>query len=160
MSEKSGQLREVTKSCEASGRPRLDILAKGGWFLLFSGPSYLLFTDAFGWIVSGVAAALSVACFVGGFVTIVLTMGPAPVKSADDAVKASTLAGQLGGLIARILPPDDQARYAEEFAGELFELASGGVSRFQQIAYAIRLASRVWQLRTELLRQALDKVAR
>ena len=41
----------------------------------------------------------------------------------------------------RILPPQQRARYAEEFRNELWTLAEEGESRWRQVAHAARL---VW----------------
>jgi hypothetical protein len=66
--------------------PRLDPVTKGAWVALFGGPLYLLISDAVGASISGLAAFLAVAAFVGGFVVIVLRMdnGRPPDSGSDD----------------------------------------------------------------------------
>jgi hypothetical protein len=67
--------------------PKLDPVTKGAWLALFGGPFYLLIATAVGWQISGLAAFLAVAAFVGGFVVLVLRMdsgGPRDSGSDDD----------------------------------------------------------------------------
>jgi len=66
--------------------PRLDPVTKGAWVALFGGPLYLLISTAIGATISGLAAFLAVAAFVGGFVILVLRMdnGRPPDGSDDD----------------------------------------------------------------------------
>src|SRR5579859_4341970 len=66
--------------------PRLDPVAKGAWLALFGGPLYLLIATATGASISGLAAFLAVAAFVGGFVILVLRMdnGRPPDSGSDD----------------------------------------------------------------------------
>ena len=52
--------------------PRLDPMTKGAWLALFGGPLYLLISTAIGATISGLAAFLAVAAFIGGFVSLVL----------------------------------------------------------------------------------------
>jgi hypothetical protein len=69
--------------------PRLDPVTKGAWVALFGGPFYLLIATAVGWQVSGLAAFLAVAAFVGGFAVLVLRMdsgGPRDSGPDDGAV--------------------------------------------------------------------------
>lgn len=69
--------------------PKLDPVTKGAWLALFGGPLYLLIATAVGWQVSGLAAFLCVAAFVGGFVVLVLRMdsgGPRDSGPDDGAV--------------------------------------------------------------------------
>ena len=69
--------------------PRLDPVTKGAWLALFGGPLYLLIATAVGWNVSGLAAFLAVAAFVGGFAVLVLRMdsgGPRDSGPDDGAV--------------------------------------------------------------------------
>ena len=69
--------------------PKLDPLTKGAWLALFGGPLYLLIATAVGWTVSGFAAFLAVAAFVGGFAVLVLRMdngGPRDSGPDDGAV--------------------------------------------------------------------------
>lgn len=60
--------------------PKLDPVAKGAWLALFGGPAYLVIALVLGWTVSGFAAFLAVAAFVGGFVTLVMRMGDGPPR--------------------------------------------------------------------------------
>jgi hypothetical protein len=66
--------------------PRLDPVTKGAWLALFGGPLYLLISTAVGDTISGLAAFLAVAAFVGGFVVLVLRMdnGRPPDSGSDD----------------------------------------------------------------------------
>jgi hypothetical protein len=66
--------------------PRLDPVTKGAWLALFGGPLYLLISTAAGATISGLAAFLAVAAFVGGFVILVLRMdnGRPPDSGSDD----------------------------------------------------------------------------
>jgi hypothetical protein len=66
--------------------PRLDPVTKGAWVALFGGPLYLLVSTAVGATISGLAAFLAVAAFVGGFVILVLRMdnGRPPDSGSDD----------------------------------------------------------------------------
>ena len=66
--------------------PRLDPITKGAWLALFGGPLYLLISTAVGAAISGLAAFLAVAAFVGGFVILVLRMdnGRPPDSGPDD----------------------------------------------------------------------------
>ena len=69
--------------------PKLDPVTKGAWVALFGGPFYLLIATAVGWQVSGLAAFLAVAAFVGGFAVLVLRMdsgGPRDSGPDDGAV--------------------------------------------------------------------------
>jgi hypothetical protein len=69
--------------------PKLDPITKGAWLALFGGPVYLLIATAVGWEVSGLAAFLAVAAFVGGFVVLVLRMdsgGPRDSGPDDGAI--------------------------------------------------------------------------
>ena len=66
--------------------PRLDPVTKLAWVALFGGPLYLLISTAVGSAISGLAAFLAVAAFVGGFVVLVLRMdnGRPPDSGPDD----------------------------------------------------------------------------
>ena len=66
--------------------PRLDPVTKVAWIALFGGPLYLLISTAVGSAISGLAAFLAVAAFVGGFVVLVLRMdnGRPPDSGPDD----------------------------------------------------------------------------
>jgi hypothetical protein len=60
--------------------PRLDPVAKGAWAALIGGPLYLLLATFLSWQVSGFAALLAVAAFVGGFVVMIFRMGDGPSR--------------------------------------------------------------------------------
>ena len=66
--------------------PRLEPATKLAWIALFGGPLYLLIATATGAAISGLAAFLAVAAFVGGFVVLVLRMdnGRPPDSGPDD----------------------------------------------------------------------------
>jgi hypothetical protein len=66
--------------------PRLQPATKLAWIALLGGPLYLLISTAIGATISGFAAFLAVAAFVGGFVVIVLRMdnGRPPDSGPDD----------------------------------------------------------------------------
>jgi hypothetical protein len=66
--------------------PRLDPATKVAWLALFGGPLYLLVATATSTPISGFAAFLAVAAFVGGFVVLVLRMdnGRPPDSGSDD----------------------------------------------------------------------------
>jgi hypothetical protein len=66
--------------------PRLQPATKLAWIALFGGPLYLLIATATGATISGLAAFLAVAAFVGGFVVLVLRMdnGRPPDSGPDD----------------------------------------------------------------------------
>jgi hypothetical protein len=66
--------------------PKLEPVTKGAWLALFGGPLYLIIATVAGWTVSGLAAFLAVAAFVGGFALLVLRMdsGPPKDRGPDD----------------------------------------------------------------------------
>jgi hypothetical protein len=66
--------------------PKIDNVTKGAWLALFGGPLYLIIATACGWTVSGLAAFIAVAAFVGGFAVLVLRMdsGPPRDRGPDD----------------------------------------------------------------------------
>jgi hypothetical protein len=66
--------------------PSLEPATKLAWIALFGGPLYLLIATAIGATISGLAAFLAVAAFVGGFVVLVLRMdnGRPPDSGPDD----------------------------------------------------------------------------
>jgi hypothetical protein len=66
--------------------PQLEAVTKGAWVALFGGPLYLIIATVAGWTVSGLAAFLAVAAFVGGFAVLVLRMdsGPPKDRGPDD----------------------------------------------------------------------------
>ena len=69
--------------------PKLNPATKLAWLALFAGPCYLLTATVVGWNVSGLAAFLCVAAFVGGFAVLVLRMdsgGPRDSGPDDGAV--------------------------------------------------------------------------
>ncbi len=65
-------------------------------------------------------------------------------------VMPSRAAGRVLAGVVQMLPAGDRARYGEEFAAELDELAAAGLSRRVQLGYALRQAGRVWSLRAAL----------
>jgi hypothetical protein len=80
---------------------------------------------------------------------------PNPAPSAGEIHRAPAsspgrAAGQVAGIAVRVLPAGHQARYREEFAAELYDVAEAGASRWRQLAYALRLLDRAWMLRAEL----------
>lgn len=58
----------------------------------------------------------------------------------------------------RILPPEDQARYDEEFRSELRDLAATGAARRTQFGHAVRLLTRAVQLRGEVKKARSQRV--
>lgn len=69
--------------------PKLNPGTKLAWLALFGGPAYLLIFTAAGWPVSGVAAFLCIAAFIGGFAALVIRMdngGPRDSGPDDGAV--------------------------------------------------------------------------
>jgi hypothetical protein len=69
--------------------PKLAPMTVGAWVALLGGPLYLLIATATGGGVSGLAAFLSVAAFVGGFAVLILRMdsnGPRDSGPDDGAV--------------------------------------------------------------------------
>jgi hypothetical protein len=60
--------------------PSLNPITKGAWLALFGGPLYLIIATIVGWTVSGLAAFIAVAAFVGGFAVLVLRMDSGPPK--------------------------------------------------------------------------------
>jgi hypothetical protein len=66
--------------------PQLDPITKGAWAALFGGPAYLLIAVMLGWQVPSLAAFAAVACFVGGFATLVVRMSDRPPRDSgpDD----------------------------------------------------------------------------
>jgi hypothetical protein len=75
--------------------------------------------------------------------------GDAATKRHYDGGAARS-AAELLHIVVRVLPAAHRARYSEEFAAELHDLALTGASRWQQLAYAGRLIDRAWVLRAEL----------
>jgi hypothetical protein len=67
-------------------------------------------------------------------------------------------ARRVAGLAARVLPAMHRARYRDEYRSELHDIASTGASWLEQVAYAIRLLNRSWELRYELRRPAARRV--
>jgi hypothetical protein len=65
---------------------------------------------------------------------------------------ATPLARRMLATAARVLPPENQRRYEDEFKSELAEIAANGGSRRHQFTYAARQLIAAWPLRTELLR--------
>ena len=69
--------------------PKLNPATKLAWMALFGGPCYLLLATVMGWSVSGLAAFLCVAAFIGGFAALVIRMdngGPRDSGPDDGAV--------------------------------------------------------------------------
>jgi hypothetical protein len=64
--------------------PKLDPVTKGAWLSLFGGPLYLIVSTVVGSAISGLAAFIAVAAFVGGFAVIVLRMDSGPPKDGPD----------------------------------------------------------------------------
>jgi hypothetical protein len=62
------------------------------------------------------------------------------------------MANRMLATAARVLPPENQRRYEDEFKSELAEIASNGGSRRRQFMYAARQLIAAWPLRSELLR--------
>ncbi len=73
------------------------------------------------------------------------TPQPAPLNPA---------ARRLADIAARVLPAAHRARYRDEYRSELHDIAATGASWWQQVAYAVRLLDRSWELRYELRRSA------
>jgi hypothetical protein len=55
--------------------PKIDPVTKVAWLALLGGPLYLVIATAVGWTVSGLAAFIAVAAFIGGFAALVFRMG-------------------------------------------------------------------------------------
>lgn len=70
------------------------------------------------------------------------TSSPAPA-----AVRLSASARWLIGLALRVIPAAERARYAEEWRGELWDLAAGPARRRRQIAHALRTVACAWSQR-------------
>lgn len=69
--------------------PKIDPVTKCAWVALFGGPLYLLIATAVGATITGLAAFLAVAAFVGGFAVLVFRMdngGPGDSGPDDGAV--------------------------------------------------------------------------
>lgn len=64
--------------------PKLDSVAKGAWLALFGGPAYLVIALIAGWTLSGLAAFIAIAAFVGGFAVLVFRMGDGPPSDSGD----------------------------------------------------------------------------
>jgi hypothetical protein len=67
------------------------------------------------------------------------------------AVHVAPSAGQMLAATARLLPAADRGRYLEECRAELWEIASAGAGRRQQIRYAVHVLIRVAPLRAAVL---------
>jgi hypothetical protein len=63
---------------------KLDAIAKAAWLGLVGGPAYLLIATFLNWTISGPAAFVAVAAFIGGFVTLVIKLGDRPRRNDDD----------------------------------------------------------------------------
>ena len=69
--------------------PKLNPATKLAWLALFGGPAYLMICTIVGWPISGLAAFLCVAAFIGGFAALVIRMdngGPRDSGPDDGAV--------------------------------------------------------------------------
>lgn len=64
--------------------PRGDALSRVAWAGVLGGPAYLLLVALTGGVFRGWAAALALAAFVGGFVTLVVRMGGRSEDDPDD----------------------------------------------------------------------------
>lgn len=73
--------------------------------------------------------------------------------------QAAPSAGRLLAAAARLLPPADRGRYAEEFRSELSDLVAAGAGRRAQLAYAICLLGAVRPLRAELRAPRRERAA-
>jgi hypothetical protein len=60
-------------------------------------------------------------------------------------------AGRLLAAAARLLPAADRGRYAEEYRSELWEIASTGTGRLQQVRYAVSQLARAAHLRAAVM---------
>ena len=58
--------------------PKTDTSTKIAWAALFGGPAYLLLAALFDWYMQGWVLFAAVACFIGGFVALVVRMGDGP----------------------------------------------------------------------------------
>ena len=67
-----------------------------------------------------------------------------------SAVVEAWSARKVVGIAARLVQVDHRARYAEEFRGELHELAAAGAGRIRQLNYAVSQLLRAPALRIEL----------
>jgi hypothetical protein len=70
-------------------------------------------------------------------------------RAADQRYRVSRPARWLASMSARFLPMAYRWRYIAEYAGEM-----AGLSRRDQLAYAVRAASRTWALRRALISSA------
>jgi hypothetical protein len=75
---------------------------------------------------------------------------PVIEKAPRQAGRVSPSAGRLVAVAARMLPEADRADYAEEFRGELRDLAQAGASLAGQVAYAARQLRSAPKLRVAL----------
>jgi len=64
--------------------------------------------------------------------------------------RVAPLAARLLTMAARLLPEADRARYAEEFRGELWEMAVAGAGRWGQLGCAARVLARARETRAAL----------
>jgi hypothetical protein len=75
---------------------------------------------------------------------------PAATEDRPREVAVTPMACQLVAVAARLLPAAHRARYAEEFQGELWDLAEAGAGRWRQTASAAHQLTKAGHLRTEL----------
>jgi hypothetical protein len=78
------------------------------------------------------------------------SLSQSPAATPAPEPKPAQAAKKMLQLAVRLVPTGHQARYREEFRAELNEVARD-VGKCRQIAYVLRLSSRVWSLRRELL---------
>jgi hypothetical protein len=72
-------------------------------------------------------------------------------RTPSHATDVAPSAGRLVAVAARLLPASDRDRYSEEYSTELWEIASTGAGRRQQIQHAARVLTRTIQVRGEVL---------
>jgi hypothetical protein len=73
--------------------------------------------------------------------------------------RPARIAGRLVDAAAQLLPRRYQARYREEYQGELADLAATGAGRWQQLRYSVRLLARSAHLRAALMGQRRRQAA-
>ncbi|MFF2519517.1 hypothetical protein [Streptomyces sp. NPDC058086] len=68
----------------------------------------------------------------------------------DVPVRVAWCAGWLVGLAVRVVPVGEQARYREEWRGELWDLAGDAGRRRQQTVHAMRTLMGAWPVRRSI----------
>ncbi|GAB3657197.1 hypothetical protein GCM10027589_17100 [Actinocorallia lasiicapitis] len=91
----------------------------------------------------------------GNTLTADPTATASPQVAASPQVQVSRQARKLTGAATGLLPIEHRARYNEEFAAELWDLAAAGAGRRQQLAYATRQLVRALHLRAALTPHSL-----